>query len=134
MASEEEEPEEEEEDDDDDDEEEEDEDEAEDDSKDDRTLRRYLKKVMYGAGDVKNPRKDAVDAMEEIAVSFVREMALLAASYDRRGKKISRETFLMTIRRDPKKMGRARDLLEAMGAVEEVREQRRGRRDDEDSD
>jgi hypothetical protein len=105
-----------------------------DESKDEKGMRRYLRRILYGAGDVAKPRKDAVDALEEIAVTYIREMALLSASYDARGRKLSRETFLMAIRRDPKKMGRARDLLRAMGVVEEVRERRKGRRDDDDSD
>ncbi|KAJ3299609.1 Transcription initiation factor TFIID subunit 13 [Borealophlyctis nickersoniae] len=76
--------------------------------------------LMYGFGDVTNPAQDTVELMEEMLMIY---FADLAAEINKvsTGNKIKLSDILHALRNDPKKLGRAQELIAMSKEIQEAK-------------
>lgn len=74
-----------------------------------RTLRfeKEIRQLMYGFGDVLNPLDESVAIMDELLEWFVTDLCERAHASGR----MKTSDFLLALHDDPKKLGRAHELL-----------------------
>ncbi|KAJ1555338.1 hypothetical protein HK096_003622 [Nowakowskiella sp. JEL0078] len=65
---------------------------------------------MYGFGDVPNPAQDSAELMEDILLDFINDLCI-SASRSSQTTKVQTRDFLHALRKDPKKLARARELV-----------------------
>jgi len=73
-------------------------------------FRKELRSMLYGFGDEKVPFEETLEVLEQIVVSYVRELSARAMEVGKSGK-LALEDIHYLIRRDAKKFGRVKDLL-----------------------
>ncbi|KAI8826886.1 transcription initiation factor IID, 18kD subunit-domain-containing protein [Fimicolochytrium jonesii] len=73
-----------------------------------RPFTREVRTLMYGFGDTDNPSPDSVDLMEELLLTYLSDLVTEA---QRTAPKPKTSDFLHALRRDPKKLARAHELL-----------------------
>jgi len=78
--------------------------------------------MMYGFGDVKEPRDESVQVLQEIALEYIDGMSLLASSIST-DTTLKAEDIVFAIRKDQKKFGRAVELLAADQNIKATRKQ-----------
>lgn len=66
--------------------------------------------MMYGFGDDQNPYTETVDMLEDLVVHYITELTCNAMEIGRSGR-VQVEDIMFLMRKDPKKFGRAHDLL-----------------------
>jgi transcription initiation factor TFIID subunit 13 len=69
--------------------------------------------MMYGFGDVRNPRPDSVELLEDMVLEYITDLCLQASQSGslRPNGKIKTDDFLFALRNDPAKLSRAQELL-----------------------
>lgn len=69
--------------------------------------------MMYGFGDVRNPRPDSVELLEDMVLEYITDLCLQASQSGslRPNGKIKTDDFLFALRKDPAKLSRAQELL-----------------------
>ncbi|BDA43119.1 Transcription initiation factor TFIID subunit 13 [Coccomyxa sp. Obi] len=81
-----------------------------------------LKLMMYGYGDAENPFSTTVDLLEDIVVDYVTIMAHTAMERATgRDGKMQPEDVLFLVRKDPRKLARAQELLRMKDEIEQAR-------------
>uniref|UniRef100_A0AC34RDC9 Transcription initiation factor TFIID subunit 13 n=1 Tax=Panagrolaimus sp. JU765 TaxID=591449 RepID=A0AC34RDC9_9BILA len=73
-------------------------------------IRRELKSMLYGFGDVKEPNEETVDTLLEIVLDYITSVCQKAQSINVNNK-ITLDDIHFLIRGDPKKYNRVRELL-----------------------
>jgi transcription initiation factor TFIID subunit 13 len=68
-----------------------------------------IRQLMYGFGDVPNPREDSVNALDECLEWFVADLCSQATSVSQG--KLKTSDFLTALANDSKKVSRAHELL-----------------------
>ncbi|KAE9547549.1 hypothetical protein FO519_009239 [Halicephalobus sp. NKZ332] len=91
-------------------------------SGEDRTqqIRRELKTMLYGFGDVKEPNEETLDTLYEIAIEYIIAVCKKAVSINA-NKKLSLEDIHFLIRRDDRKFTRVRELLSMSEELKKAR-------------
>lgn len=72
--------------------------------------------MMYGFGDVPNPRADSVDIMEDLVTEYIQSLcqsasAVVSTKPTCAPGKVRIEDFMFALRKDEKKLTRAEELL-----------------------
>ncbi|KAJ3117158.1 Transcription initiation factor TFIID subunit 13 [Nowakowskiella sp. JEL0407] len=75
-----------------------------------RPFTRDVKSFMYGFGDVPNPAQDSAELIEDLLLEYINELCTAAVRSSQTSKVQTRD-FLHALRKDPKKYGRARELI-----------------------
>ncbi|KAI8921416.1 hypothetical protein PhCBS80983_g02381 [Powellomyces hirtus] len=73
-----------------------------------RPFTREVRSFMYGFGDVPNPSADSVELMEEMLLTYLSD---LCSKVRQTNPKPKTADFLHVLRKDPKKLARAHELL-----------------------
>ncbi|KAI8585832.1 Transcription initiation factor TFIID subunit 13 [Geranomyces variabilis] len=84
-----------------------------------RPFTREVSSFMYGFGDVKETRPDSAELMEEMLLTYLSDMCAQVKTTARKPKTAD---FLHVLRKDPKKLARAHELL---GLDQEIRNARK---------
>ena len=84
------------------------------------SMSREVKFMMYGFGDEPCPYTQSVALIEEIVLNYIYEVTHQAMNMGKKGK-ITVEDILHIIRHDPKKFGRAKDLLISNDEIKKAR-------------
>lgn len=70
---------------------------------------------MYGFGDSKEPNKESVQLLEDLVINYMREVASKAADVSKKeSNRIVLNDVLFVIRKDEKKLWRAREANDAL--------------------
>lgn len=67
--------------------------------------------MLYGFGDVTNPRQDTLDIVEDCLLEYMTHVLEQASKLSMKRGKLKTEDLLTVLRRDPKKYGRMEELL-----------------------
>ena len=86
-----------------------------------KRFRKEVASIMYGFGDAWNPLKESVDLLEKLSVEYIHRLTHRAAEVAAVRGKLDTESFVFLIRKDPKKMGRVRELLKMFEEINTVR-------------
>lgn len=78
-----------------------------------RLFTKELRMMLYGFGDVENPRADTVDLVEDLTQRYLAELLRKAQRFSAsgRGGKVKTEDILYQLRGDQKKFARVEELL-----------------------
>lgn len=82
-----------------------------------------LRIMMYGFGDSVNPLDETVDLVEDIVLEYMKESTLKAAavSADSLKPKVDERDFLFSVRKEPAKFGRVKELLMMQQVIKDAR-------------
>uniref|UniRef100_A0A7E4V1G4 Transcription initiation factor TFIID subunit 13 n=1 Tax=Panagrellus redivivus TaxID=6233 RepID=A0A7E4V1G4_PANRE len=83
-------------------------------------LRRELKTMLFGFGDVKEPLDETVDALHDIVIDYITSVCKKAVSLNA-AKKLTLEDIHFLIRRDVRKYTRVRELLSMSELLKKAR-------------
>ncbi|KAJ2160862.1 hypothetical protein GGF46_001919 [Coemansia sp. RSA 552] len=86
-----------------------------------RLFSRELATLMYGFGDVSQPRSDSVDVMEDILIDYINTTCVQAAKVAGRRNKVTVDDFKFVLRKDPKKLARVEELIAMNKEIETAR-------------
>lgn len=67
--------------------------------------------MLYGFGDVEQPREDTVELVEDYMMEFMKETLVKAANVSEKRGKIKSDDIMHVLRNDPKKYARIEELL-----------------------
>ncbi|ORX86526.1 TFIID-18kDa-domain-containing protein [Anaeromyces robustus] len=70
-----------------------------------------IKLLMYGFGDVQNPRQDSAELLEDILYNYLQDICTKVARVGHKRGKVITDDFLYILRKDPKKLARCKELL-----------------------
>ena len=80
---------------------------------------RDLRLMMYGFGDCEAPLPETVALVESIVIDYVTDLVHRASALARkRGARVAKEDVMHILRRDPRKYGRALELLQLHADIE----------------
>ena len=87
----------------------------------DRTkLTSSIEEMMFGFGDEWPPNKDAVSAVESLAMNYIQDLCLEALEVAARNGKLDKECFLYLVRKEKMKFNRIDKLLRTNEELKEV--------------
>jgi len=76
--------------------------------------------MLYGFGDVKEPREDTIDVLEQIVTNYIKEVSQKALEVGKPNQ-IRLEDIHYLIRRDQKKFQRVKELLSLSEELKKAR-------------
>jgi len=76
-----------------------------------RQFSREVKSLLYAFGDVPNPRQDTVKFVEDLMVDYLVQLAHDATKLGQYRGRVRTEDFLFALRKEPRKLARAKELL-----------------------
>uniref|UniRef100_A0A914Y6G2 Transcription initiation factor TFIID subunit 13 n=1 Tax=Panagrolaimus superbus TaxID=310955 RepID=A0A914Y6G2_9BILA len=83
-------------------------------------IRRELKNMLYGFGDVKEPMEETIEELYEVVMEFINAVCYKAASLNGH-KKVTLDEIHFLIRRDMKKFTRVAELLSMSEELKKAR-------------
>eukprot|EP00163_Fabomonas_tropica_P026681 TRINITY_DN5007_c0_g1_i2.p1 TRINITY_DN5007_c0_g1~~TRINITY_DN5007_c0_g1_i2.p1 ORF type:complete len:205 (-),score=35.86 TRINITY_DN5007_c0_g1_i2:266-880(-) len=82
---------------------------------------RELRMMMYGFGDVRQPLSSTVDLVEEIVGDYITNITQLANQRATKRGKLLPEDIIYVVRNEPKKLARAKELLQLDNIIKKAK-------------